>query len=43
MRARRLKFASSIRGADYYMAVNAIRLNYADGVVVKNDVPNGFF
>lgn len=28
---------------EYYMAVNAIRLNYADGVVVKNEVPNGWF
>lgn len=27
----------------YYIAVNAIRLNYADGTVVPNDVPNGWF
>lgn len=27
----------------YYMAVNAIRLNYADGKVVPNPVPNGWF
>ena len=29
--------------ADYYIAVAAIRLNYADGDVVPNLVPNGFF
>ena len=28
---------------EYYMAINAIRLNYADGTVVSNLVPNGFF
>ena len=28
---------------DFYIAVKAIRLNYADGVVVPNLVPNGFF
>lgn len=28
---------------DYYMAINAIRLNFADGTVVPNLVPNGFF
>lgn len=27
----------------YYIAVKAIRLNYADGVTVPNLVPNGFF
>ncbi len=27
----------------FYIAVNAIRLNYADGTVVANEVPNGFF
>ncbi len=29
--------------ADFYMAINAIRLNYADGTVVTNLVPNGWF
>ncbi|RJP30565.1 MAG: hypothetical protein C4527_09480 [Candidatus Omnitrophota bacterium] len=28
---------------EYYMAINAIRLNYADGKVVPNLVPNGWF
>jgi len=31
------------KSADYYIAVKAIRLNYADGKVVPNLVPNGFF
>lgn len=31
------------KSPDYYIAVNAIRLNYADGVAVPNEVPNGFF
>lgn len=29
--------------AAYYIALNSIRLNYADGTVVPNGVPNGFF
>lgn len=31
------------KSAQYYMAVNAIRLNYADGKIVPNPVPNGWF
>lgn len=31
------------RSPDHYIAVNAIRLNNADGVAVPNPVPNGFF
>ena len=31
------------KSSTYYIAVKAIRLNYADGTVVPNRVPNGFF
>lgn len=31
------------RSPDYYLAINTIRLNYADGRVVPNNVPNGDF
>ena len=31
------------KSSSYYIAVNSIRLNYADGSVVKNGVPNGSF
>ena len=31
------------RSADYYIVVNSIRLNNADGKMVSNPVPNGFF
>lgn len=31
------------RSADAYIAVNSIRHNNADGVVVQNNVPNGWF
>lgn len=31
------------RSAEYYMAINALRLNHADGIRVQNEIPNGFF
>lgn len=31
------------KSPDAYIAVNSIRLNNADGIVVKNNVPNGWF
>lgn len=31
------------RSEQYYMAINAIRLNNADGRIVANHVPNGYF
>lgn len=29
--------------SDYYIAVNAVRLNHADGIVVENPINNGYF
>ncbi|MFH1743658.1 MAG: hypothetical protein ABIH23_32030 [bacterium] len=31
------------KSEEYYIAVNAVRLNHADGIVVPNEVKNGYF
>ena len=40
---KRAKIRIVDKSVEFYIAVKAIRLNYADGVIVPNLVPNGFF